>query len=113
MAYGSDAPVADPNPFLGFHAAMYRQRPDAIDNAPWHPDERVSLEQVIHGYTLGAAIAGGWDDAIGSIEPGKRADLIILDRDFFAERDELSHPGTVAEAEVLLTIFDGEIVYER
>jgi predicted amidohydrolase YtcJ len=113
VAFGSDAPVADPNPFLGFHAALYRQRPDDMSNPPWHPDERLTLEQTIHAYTLGAAIAGGWQDVSGSISPGKRADLIVLDRDLFAVNDEPTDLRAVADTRVLVTIFDGQIVTDQ
>lgn len=112
VVFGSDAPVADPNPFLGFHAAMFRQRPDALSNTPWHGDERLSLEQTIYGYTLGAAIAAGWHGTIGSITPGKRADLIVLDRDLFSLRDQESNSRAIADTRVMTTIFDGEIVYQ-
>jgi predicted amidohydrolase YtcJ len=111
VVFGSDAPVANPNPFHGFHAAMFRQRPDALSVAPWHGDERLSLEQTIYGYTLGAAHAAGWHDAIGSITPGKRADLIVLDRDLFALRDQGLMSSAIADTRVLMTIFDGEITY--
>ena len=84
VAFGSDAPVANVNPFLGFHAAIFRQRPERMSEPPWYGDERVSLEQTIIAYTMGAARAAGWHDTIGSIRPGKRADLIVLDRDIFA-----------------------------
>ncbi|MGB3713918.1 MAG: amidohydrolase [Candidatus Promineifilaceae bacterium] len=112
VVFGSDAPVADPNPFLGFHAAMFRQRPDAMSDAPWHGDERLSLEQTIYGYTLGAACAAGWHDSIGSITPGKRADLIVLDRDLFSLKDQGLNSRAIADTRVLTTIFDGEIVYQ-
>ena len=85
VAFGSDAPVSDPNPFLGFHAALTRQRPERMGEAgPWYGDERISLEQTIFAYTLGAAKASGWDKVIGSLTPGKLADLIVVDRDLFA-----------------------------
>ncbi len=112
VVFGSDAPVADPNPFLGIQAAMFRQRPDAFSDAPWHGDERISLEQTIYGYTLGAARAAGWHDSIGSITPGKRADLIVLDRDLFTLRDQGLKSKAISGTCVLTTIFDGEITYQ-
>ncbi|MDI9546739.1 MAG: amidohydrolase [Chloroflexota bacterium] len=113
LAFGSDAPVADPNPFLGFHAGLYRQRPERMARGPWYPDECISLEQTIRAYTLGAAQAVGWQDVIGSIAPGKRGDLIVLDRDVF-ELARSQTPGLeLAETQVDLTLFDGEVVYRR
>jgi len=113
VAFGSDAPVADPNPFLGFQAALYRQRPADMSEPSWHPAERLTLEQTIHAYTLGAAAAGGWQDVSGTISSGKRADMIVIDRDLFAIRDEPTDPRAVADTRVMMTIFDGQIVYDK
>ena len=112
LALGSDAPVSSENPFLGFHAAFCRQRVERMASGPWYPNECLSLPQTIAGYTLDAARAGGWADAIGSLEPGKRADLIMLDRDIFALAEQGISGGELAETKVLMTIFDGKIVYE-
>jgi predicted amidohydrolase YtcJ len=112
LALGSDAPVADPNPFLGIHAAVCRQRVERMPAPPWYGDERLSLEQTIEGYTRGAARAAGWERTIGSIEPGKRADLIVLDRNLFELRDAGIAGSELADTQVMLTLFDGEVVYE-
>lgn len=113
LALGSDAPVADPNPFLGIHAAVIRQRPDRLERGAWYGAERLSLAEAIRGYTLGAAEAGGWQQTIGSITPGKRADLIVLDRDLF-RLVESGQPGReIADTQVELTMFDGQIVQQR
>ena len=86
LVFGSDAPVADPNPFLGFHAALVRQRPERLAASPWYANERISLAETVYAYTLGAAHAAGWERMIGSLTPGKLADLIVVDRDLFARR---------------------------
>lgn len=112
LALGSDAPVADPNPFLGMHAAVCRQRPERTAEGPWHGAEALSLEQTIFGYTLGAAMAAGWQETIGSITPGKRADLVALDRDLFAIVEAGVKGREIADTQVEMTIFDGRIVYE-
>lgn len=113
LAFGSDAPVADPNPFIGMHAAIHRQRLERMDRGPWYPQERITLDDAIYAYTMGAAIAAGWQDTIGSITVGKRADMIVIDRNLF----EIAASGDVgaelARAQVTLTLFDGEIVYAR
>lgn len=111
LVLGSDAPVADPNPFLGFHAALCRRRPQSMDVAPWFADERLSLEQSIQGYTLGAAQAAGWDKVIGSITPGKLADLIVLDRNLFDVVEEGVRSSELADSNVLATMFDGEFIH--
>jgi predicted amidohydrolase YtcJ len=112
LAFGSDAPVADANPFLGIHAALVRRRPS--DPQPsWQPQEILTLEEIIHAYTLSAAQAAGWDATIGSLSPGKRADLIVLDRDIFVLAQNLSTVDEIADTQVMSTYFDGESVYQH
>ncbi|HRA68168.1 MAG TPA: amidohydrolase family protein, partial [Caldilinea sp.] len=111
LAFGSDAPVADPNPFVGLHAALVRQRIERLPAASWYGAECISLEQGIYAYTLGAARAAGWEQAIGSITPGKLADLIVVDRDLFALRADEIAAGAVAATAVVTTIFGGEPVF--
>ncbi|MDX1614054.1 MAG: amidohydrolase [Candidatus Promineifilaceae bacterium] len=112
LALGSDAPVATPDPFVGFHAAMYRQHPRQMAAGPWYPRQRLSLAETIHGYTLGAARAGGWQDLIGSLTAGKRADLIVLDRNLFEVVAGSVEGEEVAGTQVVLTVFDGQVVYD-
>jgi predicted amidohydrolase YtcJ len=109
LALGSDAPVADPNPFLGMHAALTRQRPDQMDKGPWYGQERLTMEQTIFGYTMAPAIASGWNNAIGSISPGKRADLIVVDRNPFDLLARGISGSELADTVVQMTIFDGQI----
>ncbi|HEY7615244.1 MAG TPA: amidohydrolase family protein, partial [Terriglobales bacterium] len=71
------------------------------------PQERISLEDAIKGYTLGAAIAGRREKTEGSLEPGKLADLIVVSQDLFKIK-----PNEIASEEVLLTIVGGKVVYE-
>jgi len=113
VAFGSDAPVADPNPFLGFHAALVRQRPERMEAPAWYPHERITLAETIYAYTMGAARAAGWQKTIGSLTPGKRADLIVVDRDLFALVEGGVVGREVADAQVEMTIFGGEIVYRK
>ncbi len=111
LAFGSDAPVSDPNPFLGFHAALYRQRPERMERPAWYPEECLDLPTVIQAYTLGPAQAVGWQALLGSLAPGKRADLIVLDRDLFALAARNVRDDAIARTEVLLTLFDGQVVW--
>lgn len=110
-AYGSDAPVADVNPFLGMHAGLTRQRVERMERPAWYPEERINMDELIFGYTKGPALAAGWDNIIGSIWPGLRADLIVLDRDLFDLAARGVTGDEVASTRVEMTIFDGEIVH--
>ncbi len=109
--YGSDAPVADVNPYAGMQAAVTRQRPERIDQPAWYADECISIEQAITGYTKAGPEAAGWQSVIGTIEPGKRADLVVLDRDLLTVAANGISADEIAGAQVEMTIFDGEIVY--
>ena len=108
LAFGSDAPVAPLNPLLGIHAAVTRQDEAGQPAGGWYPAERLSVAEAIAGYTLGPARLSGKADRLGSITPGKYADLVVLSHDLFA-----IEPAAIPEASVWLTVFDGRVVYEK
>jgi predicted amidohydrolase YtcJ len=84
LTLGSDAPVESPNPFLGMHAAVTRQRADGSPGAEgWYPEQRLSMQEAIEGYTLGPAYTAGTEDRLGKLAPGHLADLIVLEQDPF------------------------------
>lgn len=107
LALGSDCPVADPNPFWGIHAAVTRRRRDGTPSQGWYPDQRMTVGEAIWGYTKGPAIACGREADLGSIAPGKLADLVVLDRDILT-----ISPMEIYQAKAVLTVFDGQIVHE-
>lgn len=111
LAFGSDAPVADVNPFYGIHGAVVRQRPDRMEKESWFSEECLTLEETLQAYTIGAAQAAGWDRMTGSLQPGKRADLCVLDRDLFTIVENGVVGDELASTRVLLTMFDGRIVF--
>jgi len=113
LAFGSDAPVAEINPFYGIHGAVCRQRPDRMNRGAWQPQEVLSLEETLRAYTIGAAEAAGWARSTGSLKPGKKADLCVLDRDIFDIVAEGVKGDEIVSTKVDMTMFDGEIVYER
>ena len=85
LAFGSDAPVESFDPLVGMHAAVTRRRADGTPGpAGWYPEQRVSIDDAIRGYTLGAAYAGGMEREVGSLEAGKLADLVVLSHDLTA-----------------------------
>ena len=107
LAFGSDCPIASPNPWLGIHAAVNRRQPSGEPEAGWYPAQRISVAQALWGYTMGNAIAAGQQERLGSITPDKLADLIVVNQDIF-EVD----PVALAETTVVMTIFDGQVVFE-
>lgn len=83
IANGSDFPVESPNPFFGLHAAITRQDKNNEPPDGWYPEERMTPAEAFASFTIDAAYAGHQEDILGSLEPGKKADFIILDRDIF------------------------------
>jgi predicted amidohydrolase YtcJ len=85
LAFGSDAPVESPNPFLGLHAAVTRRRADGSPRPEgWHAGERLALADALAGFTTGAAYAAGMETKQGRLAPGYLADLVVLEHDPFA-----------------------------
>jgi predicted amidohydrolase YtcJ len=107
LAFGSDWPVVTLNPWPGVQNALTRKTTEGNPPGGFVPQERISLEDAIKAYTLGAAFAGRREKTEGSIEPGKLADLIVLDRDLFK-----IEPNQIARMKVLLTMVGGKVVYQ-
>lgn len=105
LAFGSDAPVANPNPWLGIHAAVNRSKPKATDGG-YYPEEQISVAQAVHAYTQANADAVGLSAVQGSISPGKWADLVVASQNIFAV-----DPLNIADTTAVMTIFNGEIVF--
>jgi predicted amidohydrolase YtcJ len=108
IAFGSDFPVESPNPFPGLAAAISRQDRNGQPPGGWRPEERLSFEQALAAFTRGGAYAGFADGMIGSLEPGKWADFILVDRDVSKVDAQ-----TLARTQVLETWVAGKKVWER
>jgi predicted amidohydrolase YtcJ len=106
LAFGSDWPVVTINPWLGLGVAVTRQTAAGTPAEGFDPQQRLSLEDAIRGYTLGAAFAGRREKSEGSLEPGKVADLIVLSQDLFHVE-----PSDIPKTGVLLTMVGGKVVY--
>lgn len=107
IAGGSDFPVEDPNPFHGLHAAVTR-RPREGDHPGGSPEQRMTRLEAVRSFTSWNAWAAGQEAELGSLEPGKRADVVVLDDDVLT-CDE----PCIKDVAPLMTMVGGEIVYER
>jgi predicted amidohydrolase YtcJ len=107
LAFGSDWPVVTLNPWPGVQTAVTRQTSDGEPVGGFVPQQRLSLDDTIRAYTLGAAFAGRREKTEGSLETGKLADFIVLDRDLFK-----IEPSEIGKTQVLLTVVGGKVVYE-
>lgn len=107
LAFGSDFPVESHNPFLGIYAAVTRQNLDRQPEGGFHPEQRLTREEALRAFTIDAAYAAFWEERVGSLEYGKLADFVILDRDVMTCDVE-----EIPETKVLKTYSFGELVYE-
>ena len=107
LAFGSDAPVESPNPWLGIHAAVTRRRADGSPGEEgWIPEQRLSLEEALAGFTRGAAYAANMETRIGCLAPGYLTDLVVLDQDPFAIA-----PRDLQHIQPMATMVGGEWVW--
>ena len=107
IASGSDFPVELPNPFHGLYAAVTRQDRSGMPDGGWYPDQALSRVEALHSFTLGAAYAAHQEDRLGSLERGKWADFIVVDRDYF----EIP-ASEIDDIQVMQTWVGGKLVYE-
>lgn len=108
LAFGSDWPVAPLDPVMGIYAAATRRTLDGKNPNGWVPEQRITVAQAVHAYTMGSAFAEHAEEVKGSIEPGKLADLVVLSDDIFT-----IPPEAIEKTKVDMTIFDGKVIYER
>jgi predicted amidohydrolase YtcJ len=106
LALGSDFPVEDVNPFFGIYSAVTRQ--DQKGNPPggWYPAQKLTLPEAIRGFTADAAFAAFEESSRGTIEPGKLADLTIVEGDLYA-----SPQAQLFASKVRYTVVGGEVAY--
>jgi predicted amidohydrolase YtcJ len=107
LAFGSDWFVAPPTPLEGIYAAVTRRTLDDKNPDGWIPEQKIQLEDALRAYTINAAYASFEDSSKGSLERGKLADIVILDRDLTQIR-----PETIRDAQIVATIVGGRVVYE-
>ncbi|HUP48915.1 MAG TPA: amidohydrolase [Thermoanaerobaculia bacterium] len=106
LALGSDFPVEEVNPWLGIYAAVTRRDQKGWPEKGWYPGQRLTLAEAIRGFTRDAAFAAFEETRSGSIEPGKLADLTIVEENPYAVS-----PDALDEVRVKYTVVGGEIVY--
>ncbi len=107
-AFGTDSPIADMNPFHNIYAAVERKQSNDTTEKVFNLKERISVADVLKGYTSGSAYVENMDSELGTLEEGKLADLIVLSKNLL----EVSHKE-IPSTEVKLTVMNGEVVYRK
>jgi predicted amidohydrolase YtcJ len=105
---GSDFPVELVNPLISFHASVARQDANDWPEGGWHPEQRMTRDEALKSMTLWPAYAAFMEKDVGSLEPGKLADFVILDQDIMRVPNEL-----ILRTRVVATYLAGRAVYER
>ncbi|MYN29935.1 amidohydrolase [Duganella levis] len=108
IACGSDFPIESPNPFEGLHAAVTRQNNANVPVGGWYKNQAMTLTEAFRCFTLDAAWAAHQENVIGSLEKGKWADFILIDRDIFK-----APPEQLGKTQVLQTWMGGKKIYSR
>jgi predicted amidohydrolase YtcJ len=106
LAFGTDWPVEVINPMRGLHACVTRQLPDGSPKDGWQPQEKISMDECIHAYTVGAAYAEFEEGKKGQLMPGQYADIIILSADVTK-----IPPKQILDVNVLQTIVGGKTMF--
>lgn len=108
LALGSDFPVEQVDPLLGFYAAVTRQDAASWPEGGWYPEEALTRQEALRGFTMDAAYAAFQEESLGSLSPGKWADFVVLDGDI------MTVPGPdILDIEVASTWLGGEMVYSK
>ncbi|HEY3363776.1 MAG TPA: amidohydrolase [Symbiobacteriaceae bacterium] len=106
LAFGSDVPVEILDPLAGIYAAVWRKRLDEPESDPWYPEQRLTLAEALHGFTLGAAYASGEERLKGSISVGKLADFVVLSHDLSSGAEDV-----LRAVRPLATVVGGHLVF--
>ncbi|MFN8357730.1 MAG: amidohydrolase [Spirosomataceae bacterium] len=108
LCMGSDWSVAPLNAIYGIYAAVTRRTVDGSHPFGWIPEQKIPVVEAIRGYTINNAYAAFEEHEKGSIEVGKLADMVVLDQDILT-----IDPIKIKDVKVLMTIFDGKVIYQR
>ncbi len=108
LAFGSDWPVAPMVPLMGIYAAVTRRTLDGKNPGGWVPEQKITVAESVHAYTVGSAFAEHQESVKGSLARGKLADLVVLSEDIFH-----IDPAEIAKTRVEMTILDGTVIYQR
>lgn len=108
LAFGSDWPVASPDPLLGIAAAVTRRTTDGKNPGGWIPNQKITVAEALRAYTWANAYAVFMEKQRGTLAPGMLADVVVIDRNLFT-----TPPDSLEQARVRVTVVGGKIVFVR
>lgn len=108
LAIGSDCPVVDNNPFLEIYRAVTRLHNDGKPEGGWNPSEKLSMFEILRSYTYGSAYGVRREKELGTLEAGKFADIVVIDRNLFTVPED-----EILESTVLMTMMDGTVLFKK
>lgn len=108
LAGGTDCPVVEGNLFWGMYVGNMRTYYDGLPRGGWNPQETLTMEEMIDMFTSGAAYAEHREQELGTLEPGKLADITVIDRNLL----NMEGDTRIRDTKVLLTVVDGKVVYQ-
>lgn len=107
LAIGTDCPVVDNDPFLEIYRAVTRVHNDGNPEGGWNPSEKLTMAEILRSYTYGSAYGTHRENELGTLEAGKLADIVVLDRNLFETNVE-----DIRSTKVKMTIMDGKVIYK-
>lgn len=107
LAFGTDWDVAPLNPMLGVYAAVTRATLDGKNPNGWFPEQKLTVAEAVHAYTMGSAYAEFQEKEKGSITAGKLADMVLVSEDIFS-----IDPTKIRDVKVLKTIVGGKVIWD-
>ena len=111
LTFSADLAGSDHNIFYGLHSAITRRDKQLQPPGGWYPEENMTAEEALRGYTSWSAYAAGWEDRTGVLKPGQWADITVMDIDPLVEGE--TEPGRLLDGHILATIAAGTVVFEN
>jgi predicted amidohydrolase YtcJ len=110
LTFSADLAGSDHDIFYGLHSAITRRDKELQPTGGWYPEEAMTAEEALRGYTNWSALAAGWEDRTGVLQPGYWADITVVDIDPLAVGE--TEPGRLLDGRILVTVVGGTVVYE-